>query len=269
MPTIHPTAIVSQGAQIGEGSSIGAYSIIGPHVTMGRNNQINPHVVLDGHTTLGDENTIYQFASVGAPPQDLKFHGEPSTLTLGNRNIIREYVTIQPGTEGGGMKTTIGNSNLFMANSHIGHDAHIGNSNIFANSCALAGHVEVGSFVNVGGLTGIHQFVSLGDNCLLGAGSMVSNDVPPFCIAQGDRAGLVAVNVVGLERRKVSADEVRAVRSLFRDLFLGKGILKDRVSAARLEYSTFPLAMQMLEFVAASKRGVCSPRKKPSASQES
>lgn len=268
MANIHPTAVVAEGARIGEGSTIGAYSVIGPHVVMGCNNRVGPHAVVEGHTTLGDENTIYQFASVGSAPQDLKYHGEASTLSIGNRNIIREYVTIQPGTEGGGMKTVVGNSNLFMANSHIGHDTLIGSANIFANSCALAGHVLVGNYVNIGGLTGIHQFVTLGDSCFLGAGSMVSNDVPPFCMAQGDRAGLVTVNVVGLERRKVGAEEIRAIRSLFRDLFLGKGLLKDRIVAAREEYSAYPMAMQLIEFVATSKRGVCSTRRKTSIAAE-
>ncbi|MBN8551236.1 MAG: acyl-ACP--UDP-N-acetylglucosamine O-acyltransferase [Deltaproteobacteria bacterium] len=266
MSNIHPTAIISEGARIGDGTSIGAYSVVGPNVVLGKNNRVASHVVLEGHTTLGDDNVIFQFASVGAMPQDLKFHGEASTLTLGNRNIVREFVTIQPGTEGGGMKTTIGNSNLFMANSHIGHDAIIGNSNIFANSAALAGHVYVGNYVNVGGLSGIHQFVTLGDSCLLGAGSMVSNDVPPFCIGQGDRAKLAGVNVVGLERRGVSADEIRLVRAAYRDLFMGKGLLKERLEEARREYAASPIVMQLIEFVSASKRGVCSLRKKSPSS---
>ncbi len=262
MAQIHPTAIIAEGARIGEGSVIGAYSVIGPHVVLGRNSKIASHVVIEGYTTFGENNEVFQFASIGSAPQDLKFRGEASTLVLGNRNLIREYVTIQPGTSGGGMSTTVGDGNLFMANSHIGHDAHIGNSNIFANSTALAGHITVGNFANVGGLCGIHQFVTLGDSCLIGAGSMVSQDVPPYCIAQGDRAGLVGLNTVGLERRGLNEVQIRALRSLFRELFLGPGVLQARLQAARAEYGQDELAMQLIEFVAQSKRGVCSPRKK-------
>lgn len=259
---IHPTAIIATGACIGEGTTVGPYSIIGPHVVLGERNKIASHVVIEGHTTLGDDNQIFQFASVGSRPQDLKYKGEPSTLVLGNKNVIREYVTLQPGTEGGGMSTTVGDSNLFMANSHIGHDAHIGNSNIFANSTALAGHISVGNFVNVGGLCGIHQFVTLGESCLIGAGSMVSQDVPPFCIAQGDRAGLVGLNTIGLERRGVPAEEIKLLRSLFRELFMGTGVLQKRLEGARSSYSNSALAMQLITFVSESKRGVCSPRKR-------
>lgn len=262
MSSIHPTAIISAGARIGDGTTIGPYSVIGPQVVLGRNNKIASHVVIEGHTTFGDENTVFQFASIGAVPQDLKFRGEESTLTLGDKNIVREFVTIQPGTAGGGMRTTIGSKNLFMANSHIGHDAHIGDSNIFANSTALAGHITVGSFANVGGLCGIHQFVRLGDSCLIGAGSMVSKDVPPFCIAQGDRAGVVGINMVGLERRKVSSEDLSAIRSLFKFLFHGAGTLQERLVKARSDHARTELGKQLIEFVAASERGVCSPRRR-------
>lgn len=267
MSPIHPTAIIASSSKIGSGTTIGPYSVIGPDVQIGENNRIGSHVVVEGHTSIGNGNTIFQFASVGAIPQDLKFKGEASTLSLGDGNIVREFVTIQPGTQGGGMKTVIGNKNLFMANSHIGHDAYIGNANIFANSTALAGHVIVGNFANVGGLCGIHQFVRLGDSCLIGAGSMVSNDVSPFCIAQGDRAGLVGVNAVGLERRGVSEDEIRTVRRLYKHLFLEKGVLQTKLQAARSEYSASSFATQMIEFIAASERGVCTARKRSSSSE--
>jgi UDP-N-acetylglucosamine acyltransferase len=261
MTDVHPTAVIAPGAVIGEGSSIGAYSVIGPDVRLGRNCRVGPHVVIEGHTELGDENIVYQFASVGSAPQDLKFKGEPSRLVIGSRNQIREYVTLQPGTSGGGMLTSIGSQNLFMACSHVGHDAHIGEQNIFANSSSLAGHVTVGSFVTIGGLCGIHQFVRLGDHCLLGAGSMVNKDVPPYCIAQGDRAGLAGINRIGLERRGFAHEEVTQLRVLYRHLFMGEGKFAERLEEARRRFSGMPHAAKLLQFVSESARGVTLPRR--------
>jgi len=219
---IHPTAIIAEGAVIGEGTTIGAYSIVGPHVVLGKNNLIGPHVVVEGRTFLGDGNQIYQYATVRANPQDLKFHGEPSELRIGNSNIIRECVTLQPGTEGGGMLTKIGDGNLFMANSHVGHDSFVGDRCIFANGCALAGHVTVGSRVVVGGLSGIHQFVRLGDMSMIGAGAMVAQDIPPYCMAQGDRAKLIGLNKIGMERGGVSKEEILSFRKIYRALLLSE-----------------------------------------------
>jgi UDP-N-acetylglucosamine acyltransferase len=160
MTDIHSTAVVAPEAEIGDGCSVGPYSVIGPKVKLGNGCRVGSHVVIEGNTTIGDENQIFQFASVGAAPQDLKYHGEDSTLQIGSRNIIREYVTLQPGTEGGGMQTTIGDQNLFMACCHVGHDCRVGHRNVFANSAALAGHVTIGNGVIVGGLSGVHQFVT-------------------------------------------------------------------------------------------------------------
>ncbi len=269
MSLIHPSAIIDAGASIGEGTSIGPYSVIGQGVRLGRNNRIGPHVVLEGHTTIGDGNTIFQFASVGAVPQDLKYKGEPSTLEIGNDNIIREYVTLQPGTEGGGMRTCIGNKNLFMACAHVGHDAQVGSYNVFANSAALAGHVIVGSYCTIGGLAAVHQFVRLGDYCLLGGGSMVSKDVPPFCLAQGDRAHLVGLNTVGLERHSISVESIASLKQLYRQLFMGSGLaglqFEDRVSRLQSEYQNqqgqaAELGRALLEFAATSERGLTLPR---------
>ena len=259
-PSIHPTAIIAPGAVIGHGCSVGPYSIIGPRIVLGKNNHIGPHVVLDGNTTFGDENTVFQFASIGAPPQDLKYHGESSTLTIGNKNIIREYVTIQPGTSGGGMKTTVGDGNLFMATTHVGHDTVVGNANIMANGAALAGHVWVGNYVTVGGLSGIHQFVRLGDHCFLGGGAMVVKDIPPFCIAQGDRAVLAGLNVVGLERRGLDANVIQQIKSLYRRIFLSPGTWKEKLAAAESEASGFKEGKFFLEFIGASTRGITLPR---------
>lgn len=253
---IHPTAIVDPAATIGEGTVIGAYAIIGPKVVLGKNNRISSHVVIEGNTVVGDDNQFFQFCSVGAAPQDLKYRGEDSILSIGSKNIVREFVTIQPGTSGGGMRSVIGDRNLFMANSHLGHDGIVGDGNVIANSAAIAGHVVMGSFSVVGGLVGIHQFVRLGDYAMLGAGAMVPQDIPPFCIAQGDRARLCGINVIGLERRGISAEEIRAVKAAYRGLFLAKGKMRDRIERVRGELSGSSLVSTLCDFVASADRGV-------------
>jgi len=265
MSLIHPTAIVDPSAKIGEGTKVGPYSIIGPNVVLGRDNNVGPHVVIDGRTTIGDGNTIFQFASVGAIPQDLKYRGEPSELIIGNRNIIRESVTLQPGTIGGGMITKIGDQNLFMANTHVGHDTFVGNRCVFANSAALAGHVIVGNGVIVGGLSGIHQFVRLGDVAMIGAGAMVSQDVPPYFMAQGDRAKIHGLNRVGLERNGGTREDFAAIRSLYRSVFIpstasgaSRTTFKERLAAAKAEVGENPRAAQVIEFLESSERGVCA-----------
>lgn len=262
MSTIHPTAVIEPGAEIGPDCSVGAYSVIGPHVVIGAGTSIGSHVVVEGHTRIGSRNQIFQFASVGSIPQDLKFHGEPSTLTIGDENVIREYVTLQPGTEHGGMRTEIGSSNLFMACSHVGHDALVGDRNVFANSCALAGHVEVGSGVILGGLVGIHQHVRLGDLCLIGAGAMVARDIPPFCIAQGDRAGLVGLNKIGLERSGISAEEIATLKRFFRKLYFGDQPQRESRREARELFGASKLVCEFLDFIEGSKRGVSPVRRR-------
>ena len=264
VPRIHPTAVISDGAVIGEGTSVGPFSVVGPHVRVGKDNVIGPHVVLDGHTTLGDGNRIFQFSSIGAPPQDLKYRGEPSRLEIGDRNIIREYVTLQPGTEGGGMVTIIGDQNLFMSSAHIAHDVRVGSGCVFANSAAVAGHAVIGNRVTVGGMVGIHQFVRVGDYAMIGAGSMVAKDVPPFALAQGDRAGLAGINKIGLERAGFSDTEVAEARSAFRKLFLGSGTWQKRVEALGNGEGYGPLVKQLIAFVRASERGVCTLRSRSS-----
>ena len=257
---IHPTAIISDGAQIGENTIIGAYSIIGSNVQIGRNNTVASHVVIEGYTTFGDDNKIFQFASIGANPQDLKYSGEASRLTIGSKNIIREYVTLQPGTQGGGMLTSIGDQNLFMSSSHIAHDVHVGSGCIFANSSAIAGHVVIGNRVIVAGMVGIHQYVHIGDLSMIGAGSMVSKDIPPYCIAQGDRAGLVGVNKIGMERAGYDQSQISSVKLIFRKLFLGSGLLRDRISTLSDTTKVDSPESKLLNFVKTSKRGVCSVR---------
>ena len=255
---VHATAIVDPAAQIGSGTVIGPYSMIGPHVVLGANNIIAAHVVIEGHTKIGESNHFFQFSSIGSKPQDLKYRGEESVLVIGSKNTIREYVTLQPGTAGGGMKTTIGDTNLFMVNSHVGHDGVIGDNNVIANSTAIAGHVTIGSFTIVGGLVGIHQFVRLGDSCILSGGAMVVQDIPPFCIGQGDRARLCGINVVSLERRGVLKAEIKLIKSAYRKLFVAKGSMRDRISSTQEDCAQSQLAQQLVDFVATSERGVAS-----------
>ncbi len=262
MSNIHPTAIISPGAVIGEGCSVGPYAVIGAKVILGRNNLVHAHVVLEGNTKIGDNNQIFQFASIGAAPQDLKYKGEDSILEIGDQNIIREYVTLQPGTAPGGMITRIGSRNLFMANSHVGHDSIIGDGNIFANSVGLSGHVTVGNYVNVGGLSGIHQFVRLGDLAFVGGGSMIIKDVPPFCIVQGDRAGLVGLNKVGLERKGINAEQQQRLQKLYRQLFLSPGTITEKLEKSQEAVKGFAPGEQLLKFITESKRGVTFPRRK-------
>jgi len=267
--SIHPTAIIAQGAVIGSGSTVGAFSTIGPDVVIGKNCRIGPHAVLEGRTTLGDGNQVYQFASVGAVPQDLKFSGEDSRLVIGQQNIIREYVTLQPGTSGGGMVTSIGDRNLFMACSHVGHDCVIGNSNIFANSCALSGHVIVGDRGTFGGLSGVHQFVRIGDHAFLAAGAMVSQDVPPFCYVHGDRARLVGINVIGMQRAGFSADEISEVRRVYRSLLRKRGQLAQKLASFQAGASLGPAAQMLHAFIAkTTERGICAVRTGRSSEQD-
>jgi UDP-N-acetylglucosamine acyltransferase len=258
---IHPTALVHERAIVGEGTTVGAYSIIGPKVTLGKNNRIGPHVVIEGNTTIGDNNNIFQFASVGSAPQDLKYQGEDSQLIIGSYNKIREFVTIQPGTKGGGMLTKVGDKNLFMANCHLGHDGVVGNGNVIANCACLAGHVTVGNHVTVGGLVGIHQFVRIGDYSILSGGTMVVKDLPIFCIAQGDRARLVGINAIGLERNGFSKDDVTRLRKLYREFFGITDTIQARIDKLRPLQQDFKPGQDFLDFIATSERGVIMPDK--------
>ncbi|MDH3444884.1 MAG: acyl-ACP--UDP-N-acetylglucosamine O-acyltransferase, partial [Deltaproteobacteria bacterium] len=201
MLKLHATAVVDRKAEIDADVDIGPYCVIGPGVKIGKGTKLKSHVVVEGRTTLGEENVIFPFATVGMIPQDLKYKGEPSELLIGDRNTIREYASLNPGTLGGGMVTRIGNQNLLMMYCHIAHDCILGNGNVIANGATLGGHVIIENYVIVGGLVGIHQFVKIGSGAILGAGSMVSKDVPPFCNATGDRARLRGLNLEGLRRR--------------------------------------------------------------------
>jgi len=254
---VHPTAIVAPEAELGDDVEVGPYALIGPKVRIGHGTFVGAHTVIDGRTTIGRDTRIFHHASVGAVPQDLKYRGEDSELVIGDHNIIREFTTLNIGTAGGGMTTRIGDHNLLMNYSHIGHDCQIGNHNVVANGAQLAGHVTIADYVVVGALVGIHQFVKIGESAILGAGAMVSQDVSPFCNATGDRARLHGLNLVGLKRRGFSMELIRTLKHAYRLMFHSG--LKVTAAAARVR-AEVPLSREVehfLAFIQTSERGVC------------
>ena len=257
---IHPRAVVARGAELDAGVVVEAYAVVGARVRVGAGTRIGSHAVVDGLTTLGARNRIFPFASVGAVPQDLKYRGEPSTLEVGDDNIVREYASLNPGTAGGGMVTRVGNGCLMMVSSHVAHDCIVGDHVILANGAALGGHVRVDDWGIVGGLAGVHQYVRVGESALCAAGAMVSRDVPPFCTAAGDRARLRGLNLVGLRRRGFAAETILALKRAYRALF-GAGrttatSLQDAITQVRDSAGDVPEVTRLLAFVEASERGV-------------
>ncbi len=248
--------MVAPGARIDDGVEVGPYAVIGADVEIGAGTRVGAHAVIEGRTTIGRNNRIFQFAAVGASPQDLKYRGEPTRLVIGDENQIREFATMHIGTEGGGGTTRIGNRNLFMNFSHVAHDCRIGDRVVLANCATLAGHVSVEDFVIVGGLAGVHQFVSLGESSMLAAGAIVVHDVPPFCVDQGDRAGLVGLNTEGLRRRAFAGDELRALRVAYRTLFRSGLTPKEAIRKVREESEPSATVEHLFAFVETSKRGI-------------
>jgi len=230
--------------------------VIGAEVRIGPQTQVGPYTVIEGATTIGARNRIFQFASLGAAPQDLKYHGEPSRLEIGDDNKIREFATIHRGTEGGGMVTRIGNGVLVMNYVHIAHDCIIGDHCILANSTELAGHIVLEDWVVAAGLCGVHQFTRVGRHAMLAAGSKVAQDVPPYAMVRGDRARLVGVNTIGLERRNFDPAATAAIKRAFRTLFYSK-MLRDEAIAKVIERDgSVPEVRYLIEFVQRSERGV-------------
>lgn len=258
---IHPTAIIDESVELGAGVQIGPYSVIGPNVKIGDRCKIGAHVFIESLTELGPDNEISPFASIGAAPQDLKYAGEPSKLIIGRANKIREYVTLNRGTKHGHMQTVIGDNNLFMACTHVGHDCIVGNNNILANSAALAGHVTLNNNIIIGGMVGVHQFCHIGDYAFLAAGAMVSGDVPPYCMGQGDRCCLRGLNLIGLKRANFTDDQVRAIKKTYRHLFSASGSVTEKISTLEQSLAAEPAVNKMLEFIKNSERGICQPAK--------
>jgi UDP-N-acetylglucosamine acyltransferase len=260
---IHPTAVVEEGAKIGKGCSIGPYCVVGPNVVLGDNVTLKSHVVVDGRTTVGEGTTIYPFASIGTAPQDLKYSGEPSELIIGKNNTIREHVTMNPGTKGGGMKTIVGDNCLFMMATHVAHDCQLGNNVIMANNATLGGHVTVGDRVLIGGLAAVHQFVRIGSYAVIGGMSGVESDVIPFGRVKGDRAHLAGLNLVGLERGGFTKDQIKVIQKAFKAIFDGQGNLDERLDTVEQQNDGNDLVGQIVEFARhREKFGLCQPEKK-------
>ncbi len=227
-PLVHPSAIVEPGAQIDPTAKVGPFCVIGPDVVLGPDVELRSHVVVTGNTVIGEGTVIFPFSVIGEIPQDLKYQGEESRLEIGRRNRIREHVTMNGGTQGGGGVTRIGDDGLFMAGCHIAHDAQIGDRVIVVNSAAVAGHCVLEDDVIVGGLSGIHQFVRIGRGAIIGAVTMVTNDVIPYGLVQAPRGELDGLNLVGLKRRGVNRSDITALRAAFQMLAQGEGTFHDR-----------------------------------------
>ena len=257
MSRVHPTAIVDARAEIDGDVQIGPYCVIGAGVRIGKGCRVHSHAVISGRTTLGEGNVVFPFASIGDTPQDLKYKGEPSELLIGNRNTIREYVSLNPGTTGGGMVTRVGDQNLLMMQCHIAHDCLLGDRNVVSNGATLGGHVVIEDFVIVGGLVGIHQFVRIGTGAIVGAGSMVSKDVPPYCNATGDRAKLHGLNLEGLKRRGFDRTVIALLRKAYRIVFQSALRTEDALKKIREELPSIPEIEKFVSFIAQSRRGVC------------
>ena len=253
---VHPTAIGAPGARLGAGVEVGAFSIIGEHVALGGGTWVGPHVVIEGHTTIGRNNRISQFASLGGPPQDKKYAGEPTQLEVGDGNVIREYVTINRGTAQDTGVTRVGKDNWIMAYVHFAHDCQIGDNTVFANACELAGHVHVGDWATLGATTLVHQFVRIGAYSFTGMGTFLDRDLPPYVKAAGNMAKPYGINSVGLRRRGFSSDAINALKRAYRAVYrsgLGMEEVMRELQAQSAECAEVGL---LAAFLAHSDRGI-------------
>lgn len=260
---IHPSAIVDPAAKIANGVEIGPFCVVGPDVVLDDHVKLKSHVVVEGHTHIGEGTTVYPFASIGTAPQDLKYAGEPSKLTIGKNNVIREHVTMNPGTKDGGMETKVGDNCLFMMAAHVAHDCQVGNNVIMANNATIAGHVVVGDFVVIGGLSAVHQFIRIGSHAIIGGMSGVESDVIPYGRVKGERAHLAGLNLIGLERRGFSKDDVRNLQKAYGKLFSDEGTFEERIEALSDEYANDEGVLPMIEFAQGKSRfPLCQPPKR-------
>ena len=253
---IHPTAIISSEASISRDAEIGPFVIIGPTVTIGAGCYVGPHSTVDGPTTIGERNHIHAYASIGSPPQDLKYKGEKTQLVIGNDNTFREFVTINRGTAGGGGITTIESNNFFMAYAHVAHDCHIGSNTIFANNATLAGHVDVGDFSTVGAFSAVHQFCRVGEHAFIGGATICTQDVLPFVKTVGSRpAKTYGINNIGLERKGFPKETIEALQRAYRILVRSKLRVEEAVTRIENELGFFAETRYLAEFVKSAKRG--------------
>jgi len=254
---IHPTVIISPDAKLEANVEIGPYSVIGADVKIGKNTIIGPHVVIENYTHIGEGCHIHQFCSIGAPPQDLKFGGEKTRVVIGNFNTIREFVTINRSTTADIGVTIMGDHNLIMAYCHVAHNCKLGDRIVMANGATLAGHVHVEDNAIIGGLTGIHQFSSIGAHCIIGGASAVVKDVPPYTMASGNHAKLFGLNIVGLKRRNFSEKTIKALKDAYRIIFRSNLLLEAALKKARDEVEDVPEVRHFIKFIQESKRGTC------------
>lgn len=257
--SIHASAIVHPSAQIAEGAEIGPYAIIEEHSIVGKGTKIGAHAVIGKWTELGENNQVFHLASVGAAPQDLKYKGEECWTRIGDNNIIREFATIHRGTVTGHAETVIGSNNLFMSYSHVAHDCVVGSGNVFANSATLAGHVTIQDNTILGGLVAVHQFATIGSYSMLGGGTLVGLDIPPYMIATAGKrdAKLRGLNLIGLKRRGFSDETVNSLKKAYKTLFMADLKLSDAIAKIRQELSGCPEVDNLLNFIEKSERGIC------------
>ncbi len=261
MADVHPTAVVEDGARLAETAVVGPYCVISAGVTLGENVRLRSHVVVDGITEIGEGTEIFPFASVGLPPQDKKYRGETSRLEIGRDCVIREHVTINPGTEGGGLLTKIGDDCLLLVGSHVAHDCLIGDHVILVNHATLGGHCRIGDYAILGGLSAVHQYVRIGESAFVGGMSGVENDVIPFGSALGNRASLGGLNIVGMTRRGFSREAIHQVRRAYRTLFGPEGTLKERLADVEEEFAGDENVAKIASFIReGGDRAICTPR---------
>jgi UDP-N-acetylglucosamine acyltransferase len=263
MTEIHATAEVDARAELAEDVVIGAFSVVGPDVRLGRGVQLESHVVVQGRTRLGDGCRVFPFACLGHRPQDMKYRGEPTELVIGRNNQIREHVTMHPGTAQGGGVTRVGDDGLYMAGIHIAHDCKVGDGVIMANNATLGGHVEIQDHAFLGGLCAVHQFVRIGRQAMIGGLAGVENDVIPYGMVLGNRAYLNGLNIVGMKRRGVERDEIQNLRTAYRLLFAPEGTFAERLDEVEAEFSVQPRIREIIDFIrSADNRSICLPRPK-------
>ena len=261
MTRIHPSSVVEDGAQIGADVVVGPFCHVGQDVVLGDGVELKSHVAVAGHTTLGEAVMVFPFASVGHQPQDLKYRGEPSRLPIGARTVIREQATLNPGTAGGGMLTSIGTDCLIMACAHVGHDCKVGNHVILVNNATLGGHVQIGDHAILGGVSAVHQWVRIGPHAMLGGLSGLENDLIPYGSALGDRARLGGLNLIGLKRRGFEREAIHRLRAAYRMLFSNEGTLKERVEDVAQMFTDEPIVMEVVDFIrVGGDRALCVPR---------
>jgi UDP-N-acetylglucosamine acyltransferase len=258
-PKVHPTAIVEDGAELAQDVEIGPFCVVGPQVKLAAGVKLVSHVAVAGRTSIGPRTSLFPFASIGHQPQDLKYKGEPSTLTVGSDCAIREGVTMNPGTAGGGMQTVVGDRCAFLANSHVGHDCRVGNNVIFSNNVMLAGHCSIGDFAILGGGAAVIQFARVGAHAFLGGMSGLENDLIPYGMALGNRAQLSGLNIIGLQRRGFAREDIHTLRRAYRLLFADEGTLLERLDDVEEEFD-HPIVKEIVAFIrAGGKRSLCVP----------